>query len=52
MVKDPGDEFWRQIRETKQTWPNTKILTFGPIMIALVTLKAVSLRLNEILMMW
>ena len=51
-VKDPGDEFWRQIRETKQTWPNTKILTFGPIMIALVTLKSVSLRLNGILMMW
>ena len=51
-VKDPGEEFWRQIRETKQTWPNTKILAFGPIMIALVTLKAVSLRLNWILMMW
>ena len=51
-VKDPGNEFWRQIRETKQTWPNTKILSFGPIMIAFVTLKAVSLRLNGILIMW
>ena len=31
-------EFWRQIRETKQTWRN-KIFTFGPIL-ASVTLKA------------
>ena len=29
-VKDPGDEFWRQIWETEQIWRNTKILTFGP----------------------
>ena len=36
---------------TKQTWQNTKILTFGPI-IASVTLKAVSLQLNGMLMMW
>ena len=50
-VKDPGDEFWCQIRETKQTWRNTKILTFGPIL-ASVTLKAVSLQLNGMLMMW
>ena len=50
-VKDPGDEFWRQIRETKQTWRNTKILTFGPILPS-VTLKAVSLQLNGMLMMW
>ena len=50
-VEDPGDEFWRQIRETKQTWRNTKILTFGPIL-ASVTLKAVSLQLNGMLMMW
>ena len=28
-VKDPGDEFWRQIWETKQTWRNTKFFTFG-----------------------
>ena len=50
-VKDPGNEFWRQIRETKQTWRNTKILTFGPILTS-VTLKAVSLQLNGMLMMW
>ena len=49
-VKDPGDKFWCQIRETKQTWRNTKILTFGHI-IAWVTFKAVSLHLNGILMM-
>ena len=24
-----GDEFWLQIRETKKTWRNTKILTFA-----------------------
>ena len=51
-VKDPGDEFWRQIRETKQTWRNTKILTIAPIMIASVSLKAVSQQLNGMLMMW
>ena len=49
-VKDPGDKFWCQIRETKQTWRNTKILTFGHI-IAWVTFKAVSLQLNRMLMM-
>ena len=38
-AKDPGDEFWHEIRETKQTWQNTKIITFASI-IALVTLKA------------
>ena len=37
---------------TKQTWWNTKNLTFAPIIIASVTLKAVSLQLNEMLMMW
>ena len=37
--------FWHQIRETKQTWRNTKILTLGPIL-ASATLKAVSLQLN------
>ena len=30
-AKDPGNEFWRQIRETKQTWRNTKKITFAPI---------------------
>ena len=35
----------------KATWRNTKILTFGPI-IASATLKAVSLQLNGILVMW
>ena len=43
--------FWRQIWETKQTWRNTKILTFGPILPS-VTLKTVSLQLNGMLMMW
>ena len=27
--KDPGDEFGREIRETKQTSRNTKILTIA-----------------------
>ena len=44
------DEFWRQIREAKQTWRNTKAITFKPI-IALATLKAVSLQLNGMLML-
>ena len=48
--KDPGDEFWLKIRETKQTWRNTKIITFAPI-IASATLEAVSLQLNRMLMM-
>ena len=34
-----------------KSWPNTKNLTFGPI-IASVTLKAVSLQLNGMLTMW
>ena len=38
-------------RETKQTWRNTKILTFGPI-IAPATLKAAPLQLNGIFMKW
>ena len=42
MAKDPGDEFWRQSRETKQT----KILTFALIMLAPATLKAVPLQLH------
>ena len=50
-AKDPGDEIWRQIRETKQTLPNTKKLTFGRIT-ASVTLKDVSLQLNGMLTMW
>ena len=44
-AKDSGDEYWCQIRETKQTWRNTQILTFGPI-IASVTLKSALLQLN------
>lgn len=24
-AKDPGDEFWHKIQETKQTWQNTKL---------------------------
>ena len=43
-VKDSGDEIWHQIRETRQTWQNTLILTFAPI-ITSATLKAVSLQL-------
>ena len=35
----------------QQTWRNTKIITFAPI-IASATLKAVSLQLNGMLMMW
>ena len=51
MAKDPGHVLWCQIRETKQTWWNTKIITFAPI-IASATLKAVSLQLNGMLKMW
>ena len=43
-------EFWREIQEAKQTWRNTKAITFEPI-IASATLKAVSLQLNGMLMM-
>ena len=50
-AKDPRDEFWRQIRETKQTYRNTKILTFA-LIIASATLKSVSLPLNGMLMIW
>ena len=50
-AKDPGDEFRRQIRETKQTYRNTKTLTFA-LIIASATLKAVSLPLNGMLMIW
>ena len=50
-AKDCGEEFWHQIRETKQTWKNTNILAFVPI-IALATLEAVSLQLNGMLIMW
>ena len=50
-AKNPGDEFWCETRETGQTWQNTKIITFAPI-IALATLAAVSLQLNGMLMMW
>ena len=39
-----------QIREAKQTWRNTKAITFEPI-IASATLTAVSLQLNGMLMM-
>ena len=41
--KDPGDEFWSQIRETKQTWRKAKLITFSPV-IASAALKAVSLK--------
>ena len=50
-AKDPGDQFWRETREPKQTWHNTKIITFAPT-IALATLKAVSLQLNGMLGLW
>ena len=50
-AKDPWDEFRRQIRETKQTYRNTKILTFA-LIIASATLESVSLPLNGMLMIW
>ena len=34
-----------------QTWRNTKILTFGPTL-ASVTLNALTLQLNRMLLMW
>ena len=43
--KDHGDEFWCQIRETKQTCRNTKSYN-------LATLKAVSVQTNGMLMIW
>ena len=49
-AKDPWKGFWREIREAKQTWRNTKAITFEPI-IASATLTAVSLQLNGMLMM-
>ena len=45
------DEFWREIRETEQTWRDTKMITFGAI-IDLTTRKTVSLQSNGMLMMW
>ena len=50
-AKDPRDECRREIRKTKQTWENTIFITFVPT-IDLATLKAVSLHLNGMLMMW
>ena len=50
-AKDPRDECRREIRKTKQTWENTIFITFAPT-IDLATLKAVSLQLNGMLMMW
>ena len=44
-------KFWREIRETNQTWRNTTIITLAPI-IASATLKALSLQLNGMLPMW
>ena len=49
-AKDPWKGFWREIREAKQTWRNTKAITFEPI-IASATLTAVPLQLNGMLMM-
>ena len=49
-AKAPGDEFWRQIRETKQTRRNTKKITFASIIVS-ATIKTVSLQLNGMLMM-
>ena len=43
-AKDPGIEFWRQIRETKQTWRETKVITFALMKVS-ATLGAVSLQL-------
>ena len=53
MIK--GQRSWVRVLEpnlgNKATYRNTNILTFGPIL-ASVTLKAVSLQLNGMLMMW
>ena len=49
-AEDPGDKFWRE-RWKQSKHGEKKIITFAPI-IAFATLKAVSLKLNEILMMW
>ena len=57
---DFGDEKWPKILgtssgakiEKQSRHGETKILTFGPIILALATLKAVSLQLNEMLMKW
>ena len=50
-----GQRSWGRVLapnfRTKQTWQNTKNLTFG-LIIASVSLKAVSLQLNGMLMMW
>ena len=48
-ANDPGDEFWHE-GTNKADMPNTKIITFAPIM-AFATLKAVSLQLTGMLMM-
>ena len=49
-AKDPGKEFWGQIRETKQTWRKTKILTLA--IIASATLKAVLYYCRQMQCLW
>ena len=49
--KRQSEDFWREMRERKRTWRNTKIITFVSV-IALATIIAVSLQLNGMLMMW
>ena len=49
-AKDPGKEFWGQIREKKQTWRNTKILTL--VIIASATLKAVLYYCTQMRCLW
>ena len=50
-----GQRSWGRVLapnlRTKQTWQNAKNLTFGLIIVS-VSLKAVSLQLNGMLMMW
>ena len=54
-AEDTGDEFWREIRETKQTWRKHKVENFAPIdhySFDNYNGWAVSLELNGMLMMW
>ena len=44
--KRQSEDFWREMRERKRTWRNTKIITSVPV-IALATLIAVSLQLRS-----
>ena len=51
QAKYPRDDFWREMRKSKHAEAQKSVITFAPV-IALVTLIAVSLQLNGMLMMW